>query len=94
MRLPEPALAAGLDHDIRLLANTQDLAELPPAVLARAITAWTQLIGGVTLELFGHLQGTFRDDAAFFNHTVELMVSLVGLAAATSAPAEQVRFGQ
>jgi hypothetical protein len=53
LALPEPALPAGLDDDIRLLANTQNLAELPPAVLARAITAWTQLIGGVSLELFG-----------------------------------------
>lgn len=92
----EPALTAGLNEDTRLLATTLDIAELPLGVLARAITAWTQLIGGVSLELFGHLQGAFRDHAAFFDHTVELMASLVGLAAPTPTPAssQQVRSAQ
>lgn len=87
----EPALTSGMDHDTRRLANTQDLAELPPAVLARAITAWTQLIGGVSLDLFGHLQGTFQDHTAFFDHTVELMASLIGLAPTTSTHAKEER---
>lgn len=87
----EPALTAGLGDDTRLLATRQDLGELPPALLTRAITAWTQLIGGVSLELFGHLHGTFREDAAFFDHTVELMVGLVGLAAPACAPTERLR---
>lgn len=83
-----PALSPSLNADTQLLLTALDLPELPPAVLIRAITAWTQLIGGISLELFGHLQGAFQDNAAFFDHTIELMASLIGLA--VDAPRERV----
>ena len=38
-----------------------------------------QVLGAVSQELFGHLTGAFRDDAEFFDHTVELMADLAGL---------------
>jgi len=88
----EPTLEPGLNDDTRLLLVTLDLPDLPPTVLTRAITAWTQLIGGVSLELFGHLKGAYEDNAPFFDHTVELMAGLVGLAG--DASAERATSGQ
>lgn len=76
----EPALASSLRHDTQLLGTALGQPDVPPTVLIRAVAAWTQLIGGISLELFGHLQGAFRDDSAFFDHSVELMAGLVGLA--------------
>jgi len=74
-----PALPRGLDDDAARLVTALHLT-LPPAVLLRAITAWSQLIGVVSLELFGHLEGG-PDPQPFFDHTVELMADLVGLPA-------------
>ncbi len=40
--------------------------EVPDEVLARTLLAWTQLFGGISFELFGHLHGviTNLDDLA------------------------------
>jgi hypothetical protein len=37
-------------------------------VLARAVMAWTQLIGSISFELFGHLKGAVRDFDAYFDY--------------------------
>lgn len=71
-------LTPGLSDDISRLSALLDLPDVPPTVLTRAITAWTQLVGSVSLEVFGHLQGAFQDNGAFFDHAVELMAALVG----------------
>ena len=54
-------------------ALRQDLARLrdaapgvPDAVLARGLLVWTQLFGGITFELFGHLHNVIRDHDALF----------------------------
>ena len=74
---PGPALPRGLDDDAARLVAALDLT-LPPAALLAAITAWSQLIGVISLELFGQLQGG-PEPQPFFDHTVELMADLVGL---------------
>ncbi|NAZ82175.1 TetR family transcriptional regulator [Kineococcus sp. R8] len=73
------ALPTGLHEDTTALLATLDVAALGAARLLRAITAWTQVLGAVGQEVFGHLAGAFRDDALFFDHTVDLMADLVGL---------------
>ena len=75
----EPPLEAGLAEDARTLLATLSASDLAPTVLLRAITAWTQLLGAISQELFGHLDGVFRDNDRFFDHTVALMADLVGL---------------
>ncbi len=74
----DPSLPPTLGEDAQRLLSTLDLPGLPPTVLIRAITAWAQVIGAISLELFGHLEGAFRDNAEFFDHTVKLMADLVG----------------
>jgi AcrR family transcriptional regulator len=75
----EPPLRTTLAEDATALLSTFDVSGLPPAVLLRAMTAWTQLLGAISQELFGHLDGAFRDNAEFFDYTVELMADVVGL---------------
>ncbi len=52
---------------------------LPPAVLARGMMIWTHLFGAVSFELFGRLNETVYDLAAWFDHQVQAMTRLVGL---------------
>lgn len=50
------------------------------------MTAWTQILGAISQELFGHLDLAFRDNAEFFGYTVELMADVVGLPPRREAP--------
>lgn len=75
----ERPLSPALSQDAMALASTLDVSGLPPAVLIRAMTAWTQVLGAISQELFGHLDGAFRDNAEFFDHTIELMADVIGL---------------
>jgi AcrR family transcriptional regulator len=52
---------------------------LPPALLARGLSAWAQLFGLVSFELFGHFVGSADPADAFFAHTVEEMADFLGL---------------
>jgi Tetracyclin repressor-like, C-terminal domain len=45
--------------------------ELPADVAARGFTAWSFLIGAITLDLFGQLNNVIADRAALFAHEVE-----------------------
>jgi AcrR family transcriptional regulator len=42
-------------------------AELPDDLLLAGLTAWSGLVGGVTLELFGHLDNAVSDREAWFD---------------------------
>lgn len=75
----EPPLRTALNEDAATLLATLDVPDLTATVLLRAMTAWTQVLGAISQELFGHLAGAFRSNAEFFDHTVELMADLVGL---------------
>jgi AcrR family transcriptional regulator len=39
---------------------------VPDAVLSRALLVWTQVLGGISYELFGHLRNGISDYDAFF----------------------------
>ena len=53
--------------------------ELPGAVLARALIAWSQLFGMISFELFGQFVGSVDPTDEFFGYAVERMADLVGL---------------
>ena len=53
----------------------------PRAVAAAVLLAWEQLIGAVSLEVFGHWRNTVLDPAALFTHTARQTAALVGLGA-------------
>ncbi|MFM7534219.1 MAG: TetR/AcrR family transcriptional regulator [Acidimicrobiales bacterium] len=51
---------------------------VPPALLARGMTAWNLLIGSVSLELFGHYANSVDDLDALFECALDGMLELVG----------------
>jgi AcrR family transcriptional regulator len=74
--LPEPLRAD--------IAAVRDLASpgTPEHVFARGMTAWTQLFGAVSFEVFGQLDNTINARRAFFEHQMLTMAALIGLPAA------------
>ena len=75
----EPTLPTGLAEDVTALLSDLNADDLAPGVLLRAIAAWTQLLGAIGQELFGHLDDAFVNRAELFNHNAELMADVVGL---------------
>jgi len=68
--LPLPRPVA---RDLRRLRR-QVAPAVPEPRLARAVMAWTHLIGSISFELFGHLVGSIEDYGAWF----DLQVSDLG----------------
>ena len=57
--------------DLARLRSTVDL-DVPDAILLRAFAAWSQLLGTISLELFGHLHNVIDDHDAY----VEVQMAL------------------
>ncbi|MBO8194719.1 TetR/AcrR family transcriptional regulator [Streptomyces oryzae] len=53
--------------------------QLPAAVAAEAVAAWSQLFGLVSFELFGQFTNVVAAREAFFDHAVERLADQVGL---------------
>ncbi len=52
---------------------------LDDVAMARAVTAWTLLIGSISFELFGHLHNVIHDYAAHFDVQMRVMARSLGL---------------
>jgi AcrR family transcriptional regulator len=65
------------------IAAVRDLAApgAPEQVFARGMTAWIQLFGAVTFELFGQLNNTIDERRPFFEYQMLAMARLIGLTA-------------
>ncbi len=53
--------------------------EVPPALLARAVAAWSEVVGLVVLELGGHFVGGFEPADALFDAAVRDQAERLGL---------------
>lgn len=73
-RLPRPVRA-----DLDQILAEPGFGGVRPAVLARAMTAWAQLFGTLSFELFGRLTGGITDYDAYFEHQLRAMAGYVGL---------------
>jgi len=71
--LPRPTVA-----DFRVLRDAI-ASTLPEHQLARAIMAWTQLIGCISFELFGHLHNVIHDYASYFDYQMRGVCADLGL---------------
>lgn len=74
---PSPALPARLDGQLRAL-RAELAPELAEPVLASVVVAVGQLLGMVSLELFGHLVGSFEPAEPVFEHAVAASADLIG----------------
>jgi AcrR family transcriptional regulator len=73
-----PALPEAVAEQANRLADAIHLGDLPRPLLLRAVAAWTQLFGAVSLELFGQLKGAFTDDTPVFTYAVDVMAHSLG----------------
>lgn len=65
--------------DLVAISAVPDYAGIPPAVLARTMTAWTQLFGTLSFELFGRLRNGITDYPAYFDYQLAAMADYLGL---------------
>lgn len=73
-RLPRPVRA-----DLERLRTQPVFGGVPPAVLARGMTAWAQVFGTLSFELFGRLTNAVEDYDAYFDYQLRAMAAYVGL---------------
>jgi AcrR family transcriptional regulator len=73
-RLPKPVRA-----DLERIGVDPGFAGIPPAVLARGMTAWAQVFGSISFELFGRLTNAVTDYDAYFDHQLRAMAGYLGL---------------
>jgi AcrR family transcriptional regulator len=64
--------------DLAALGRILEL-DVPPALLAEMLMAWTALIGSISFELFGHLVGSVTDYDAYFRYQMTEVGSRLGL---------------
>jgi AcrR family transcriptional regulator len=61
--------------------------------LARALAAWTQLVGSIGFELFGHLNNVIHDYEAYFNYQMRGIAQNLGLRETNTSSSAQVAQG-
>ena len=64
---PHTGVPEAVWADMAALGQLLDL-DVPPALLAGMLMAWTALIGSISFELFGHLVGSVTDYEAYFRY--------------------------
>jgi hypothetical protein len=72
------ALPRTVGADLRALRESV-APSLTERQLARAIMGWTQLIGCISFELFGHLHNVIHDYGAHFDFQLRRVVIELGL---------------
>jgi AcrR family transcriptional regulator len=73
-RLPKAVRA-----DMTSLSSLPEFEGVPAPLIARAITAWAQVFGALSFELFGRLTNAVRDYEAFFDYQLRAMAHHIGL---------------
>jgi AcrR family transcriptional regulator len=79
---PPPESGEPVPEPVRsdLSAVTEEIAPgAPPSLLARGMTAWMQLFGALSFELFGQLNKVVEERAAFFEYQMRSVGRLVGM---------------
>lgn len=61
------------------LGSQPEFGGIPPALFARGMTAWAQLFGSISFELFGRLQNVITDYETYFDHQLRSMAVYLGL---------------
>ncbi|WP_031467924.1 TetR/AcrR family transcriptional regulator [Sciscionella sediminilitoris] len=75
---PEATAPRGELHEQLAPIVAANAPEVPVAVLARTMVAWSQLFGMVSFELFGALVGSADPADEFFDYSVERMADFLG----------------
>jgi AcrR family transcriptional regulator len=78
-------------HDLKALRG-RFAPDLPEQQLALALLAWTELIGSISFELFGHLHNVVENYQSYFDYQMRGIGQRLGLAEST--PSESARAGR
>jgi AcrR family transcriptional regulator len=76
---PADRLPRAVRADLERILALPGFEDIPPATLARGMTAWAQVFGSVSFELFGRLTGVITDFDAYFDHQLKSMAAFIGL---------------
>jgi AcrR family transcriptional regulator len=76
---PPDRLPRAVRADCERVAESAGFTGVPPTLMARAWTAWTQLFGTISFELFGRLTNAVTDYDAYFEHQSRVMSRYLGL---------------
>ncbi|MEP7179467.1 MAG: TetR-like C-terminal domain-containing protein, partial [Pseudonocardiales bacterium] len=74
-----PRLPRAVRADLERLQDDPVFGGVPPAVFARGMTAWAQLFGALSFELFGRLTNAIEDYEAYFDYQLRAMAAYLGL---------------
>ncbi|MCO5968654.1 TetR/AcrR family transcriptional regulator [Actinoallomurus soli] len=74
----EPPLPPVLADQAAHIAGLLD-SDIPNGVIIRSATAWTQLFGLITFELFGQYANSLDPADAFFDYSIDRLADLIGL---------------
>jgi AcrR family transcriptional regulator len=75
---PDRDLPPAVFSDLAAL-RAQVAPSLSESILARAVMGWTQLIGSISFELFGHLHNVIHDYATYFDFHMREVARDLGL---------------
>ncbi|PRY36288.1 TetR family transcriptional regulator [Umezawaea tangerina] len=76
---PNPVMAPPVREDVRGIRESLGVRG-DDDLVARAVLAWTAVFGLISFELFGQFAGGVHDPAAHFDHQLDRLALLVGLA--------------
>jgi len=74
-----PRLPRAIRADLEQLQAQPAYGGVPPALFARGMTAWAQLFGTLSFELFGRLTNAIEDYDSYFDYQLRAMAAYVGL---------------
>jgi len=77
--VPSDRLPRAVRADLERIGADPGFAGIPAAVLSRGMTAWAQLFGSLSFELFGRLTNAVTDYEAYFDHQLRSMAHYLGL---------------
>lgn len=79
-RIPAgPRLPRAVRVDLERIQDDPVFDGVPPAVFARGMTAWAQLFGTLSFELFGRLTNAIEAFEAYFDYQLRAMATYLGL---------------
>lgn len=76
---PADRIPRAVRTDLEAILGVPGFGGLPVPVLARGMTAWAQLFGNISFELFGRYTGAITDYEAYAEHQVRAMARYVGI---------------
>jgi AcrR family transcriptional regulator len=74
-----PRLPRAVRADLERLQDDPAFSGVPPAMFARGMTAWAQLFGALSFELFGRLTNAIEAYETYFDYQLRAMAAYLGL---------------